>query len=148
MRRLLALLPLLPALVACGGGGHEQDAAAPQPTDNIIVYETRGIVEVLPDPTAPMSDFLVHHEPIPGFKAKYDETTPAGMNSMVMPFPPGDGVDLAGVSVGDILSLRFQVEYDPNVGTPSGMSLLSFEKLPAETALDLGRVHDHHGHDH
>ena len=40
MRRLLALLPLLPALVACGGGGHEQDAAAPQPTDNIIVYET------------------------------------------------------------------------------------------------------------
>jgi len=146
MRRVLALLTLLPALVACGGGGHEQQANGPATPANVIVYETRGRVETLPDPTLPMSDFLVHHEPIPGFKNSYDETTPGGMNSMVMPFPPADDVDLGDVSVGDILALRFQVDYDPENGTPSGMSLLSFERLPEDTTLDLGRVP--HPHDH
>lgn len=139
MIRRTALLLCAALLTACGGGHESEPTNEPA---NVIVYETRGRVEVLPDPTIPMSDFLVHHEPIPGFKANYDETTPSGMNSMVMPFPPAEGVSLATVSVNDILTLRFQVEYHPENGSVSGMSLLSFEELPSDTELDLGRVRD------
>jgi len=138
MLRRLALLGGVLALSACGGGAPEEETGTP----NVIVYETRGRVEMLPEAALPMNDFLVHHEPIPGFKGNFSETTPAGMNSMVMPFPPGEGVDLDGVKIGDVLSLRFQVTYHSENGAVSGMTLLSYEELPADTRLDLGRVRE------
>lgn len=138
LRRVVPLV-CVATLSACGGSTETEPTNEPA---NVIVYETRGRVEFIPDPTMPMSDFLVHHEPIPGFKAKYDEATPSGMNAMVMPFPPADGVDISSVNVGDILSLRFEVEYHPTNGTVSGMSLVEFQELPVDTQLDLGRVNE------
>ncbi len=136
MLRAAALATLTLALSACANEAAETDEA----TGNVHIYETRGRVVELPDPERPLSDFLVHHEPIPAFKEKFDETVPTGMNAMVMPFPPADGLSLEGVQPGDILSLRFRVNYHPDNAAVSNMTLLEFEQLPKETQLDLGRA--------
>ena len=138
--RTLALAGLtLAALLGCAEESHDQDAAQ-RTRENAVVYETRGRVVSLPDPGNPASDFLVRHEPIPAFKSSLNETAPAGMNSMVMPFPPAKGLDLAGVSQGDVLALTFIVDYDPETGGVSSWELTAIEPLPADTELDLGRV--------
>ena len=146
---LIAGLALTAALFTVNGcsesPSHEAESAQSSHTIN---YQVRGMVAELPDPQNPASDFLVHHEPIPAFKGNYNETTPSGMNAMVMPFPLADGVTLDTTSVGDLITLDFTVNYNHSDGTVDSWHVTNLTPLPADTQLTFGKADDHAAHNH
>jgi len=106
----------------------------------VAVYTVRGRVASVPDPSKPASEFRVHHEPIPSFKSGGEVV---GMNAMVMPFEPlAEGVSLEDIEPGDIVELSFEVVYDPVDLRVRGYTTIAVRELPADTALNLGAVHD------
>lgn len=139
--RLILLLLLLAGapvvLCACGPGSTSADAAA---TANTARYVVRGMVTALPDPSNPASDFMVHHEPIPAFKGNLNETTPVGMNSMIMPFPLASEITTEGLAVGDVVEITFVVRYSPETGDLVGYETTLITPLPAGTELQFGRT--------
>lgn len=128
----------------------------------------RGEIASLPDPGVPNSELMIHHEQIRDFKTKDGAVNVtangiAGMRSMTMPFPLGEGVSLDGYSVGDKVEFDFVVNWGGGASPAWAVTRLS--KLPAETELDFTNVieenveglkdaahdmmgHDHDGHDH
>ncbi|MBY0260748.1 MAG: copper-binding protein, partial [Phycisphaerales bacterium] len=72
-----------------------------------VSYTTRGIVESLPIPDKPTSEFIVRHEAIDNFFNPVNGNL--GMNAMSMPFTLGKGVSLGTIKVGDKVSLTFGV---------------------------------------
>lgn len=112
-------------LVACG----RPTPPAP-PAANVQQYVgVKGRVSMLPAP--PAQEFMIHHEPIPGFISK--EGVVVGMNEMQMPFPLGEGVSLEGLAVGDPVEFDFTVDWTG----PRTFWITRIEKLPADTALNL-----------
>jgi Cu/Ag efflux protein CusF len=93
-------------------------------------YEARGVVSRLPTESAPA--LYVRHETIPDFVGMDGEVV--GMDSMTMPFPLADGVDLAGIEPGDKVAFTLEVEWEGDL--PYRISRI--EELPPDTALDLG----------
>ncbi len=147
--RLLAGLAICSALIAINGcSDHAAKEAASAQSSHTINYQVRGKVAELPDPANPASDYLVHHEPIPAFKGNFNETTPSGMNAMVMPFPLADGVTLDAISVGDLITISFTVNYTPDDGTVKDWHVTNIAPLPADTYLTFGKADDHTGHNH
>jgi hypothetical protein len=67
-----------------------------------------------------------------------------GMNEMVMRFPTGEGVSLAGFSAGDAVEFDFSVQWD---GSPP-YYITAIRPLPAGQELDLKaeEMNDHSGH--
>ena len=74
----------------------------------------------------------MRHEAMPGFVGIDGEVV--GMESMTMPFPVGEGVELDGVEVGDKVGFTLEVEWE---GDPP-YRITRVEELGAETVLDLG----------
>lgn len=111
----------------------------------IDVYESvKGRIVALPDPTNPADEGLrIHHEAMPQFKQRNGSM---GMNEMVMRFPIGEGVSLAGFSAGDAVEFDFSVQWD---GSPP-YYITAIRPLPAGQELDLKAEEsdDHSGHDH
>ena len=125
----------------------------------------RGEITQLPDPSVPGSAFKVRHEQIRDFKTM-DGTISvtkegiAGMRSMTMPFPIGQGVSIDGLNVGDKVSFDFVVNWGND---RPAWEITRVELLPAETELDFtnvieeqiddvmdgaGEMMDHGDHDH
>jgi len=131
-----ALLVSASALVGCSGGetGTEQADAG-----HVAEYTVRGRVEQIPSPDSPASEFQVHHEPIPSFRASWPDGE-LGMNSMIMPFPLGEGVSLDQIEVGDVVELTFAVEYSAESGSVQTYRVVAVAELPADTELQFGRV--------
>ncbi len=104
-----------------------------QTEDQAVVhtYTVRGRIVSLPDPAHPASELSIHHEAIDDFKNMADESAPMG--SMTMPFPPGAGVSLDGLAVGDAVEFVFRVQWKPTYE----MGATSITKLPAETKLSF-----------
>ncbi len=102
----------------------------------------RGEITQLPDSTVPGSELKIHHEQIRDFKTK-DGTISvtkegiAGMRSMTMPFPLGEGVSLDSFSIGDKVSFDFVVNWGNN---RPAWEITSIEKLPADTELDFNNA--------
>ncbi|MEM1109848.1 MAG: copper-binding protein [Planctomycetota bacterium] len=128
------------------------ETSSPQATADRNVtatYQTRGEVSSLPDADKPTSGLFIRHEAIPEFKNQDGEVE--GMDTMTMPFPTDDGVDLAPLSVGDKVEVTFEVFTQGGV---RGYAATQIDKLPADTELDFSRLeaaghdHDHHGHNH
>lgn len=135
-RFLLSLLAAccftLFGLAGCGGDGSSSGASADSSAGSSVqAYTVRGVVRGLPDASRPGSDFFVHHEAIPDFVNDEGETV--GMGSMAMPFPVPDPAILEGVTVGDKVSMRFEVEWE---GSPP-LRVVALEVLPPETVLDF-----------
>ena len=137
-----AFLPLvllasgLAATTLSGCGGHGSDPSsetASTPAGLVADFTVRGRVMQLPDPARPASAFKVHHEPIPEWQRNY-HGLPVGMNAMVMEFPPASPEVIEGVSVGDVVSMTFRVEYDEE-GALKGWKATRVEKLPGDTSL-------------
>ena len=128
----------------------------------------RGEITAIPDPSVPNSELMIRHEQIRDFKTK-DGTINvnakgiAGMASMTMPFPQGEGVSLDGLSIGDKVEFDFTVNWGG--GSAPAWFITRIEKLPADTKLDYTNAieeniedlkdaahdmmdHDHDGHDH
>src|SRR5690349_20165132 len=95
-------LSILGLLLATGCGKGEKGGP---PADQ--TYRTRGMVEELPAP--PSNEIMIHHEPIPDFINAAGEKV--GMNSMVMPFAVGRGVDTSGLKVGDPVEFTFEIRW-------------------------------------
>jgi|GEM_PF-626637 len=140
----LVVLGLLLALAGAALPACEDAETDPGQVDalaqDVNRYVVRGTVSQIPAPAGPQSEFLVRHEPIPAFKANYRETTPTGMNAMIMPFPLAEGVTTEGLSVGDKITLEFVVFYDPDTGDIDGWETTSITPLPPETELNFGRA--------
>ena len=160
---VVALLALLGSGVACGGGSEPGQAASEgaasassQGADSgsqqgVDVYTVRGGSTQLPAPDREGSELMVRHEPMPEFKNAKGEVV--GMGAMTMPFPIAEGVSLDGLSVGDKVSLTFEVQFEPS----TSFQTTQITKLPEGTELDFAGDaheghghgdHDHEGHDH
>lgn len=127
----LLLAAALGALAACApepepDTGAEAVAEAPA----VQRYEMRGVVGGLPTEAQPAVS--IRHEAVPDFVDFQGEVV--GMESMNMPFPLADGVDLAGIEPGDKVAFTLEVEWDSD--DPYRISRI--EELPPDTALDLG----------
>ena len=142
--------------------GHDHSDAERTPD---LYKGIRGEITQLPDPNVPGSELKIRHEQIRDFKTK-DGTISvtkdgiAGMRSMTMPFPLGDGVALNDLSVGDKVSFDFVVNWGNN---RPAWEITKIEKLAADTELDYTNaieemvddamdaaedMMDHTGHDH
>ena len=121
---------LLPLAGAACSGSVQQGAGAGEASPAVQRYEVRGEVNRLPAASA--DALFVRHEAIPGFVDMDGEVV--GMDSMTMPFPLADGVDLAGIQPGDKVRFTLEVEWE---GDPP-YRITRVEELPAATALDLG----------
>lgn len=104
-------------------------SAAPAP--NTQTYTIRGRIEQLPDPAVKGSMLQIHHERIEGWVNRKGEAK--GMNSMVMPFPPAEGVSLEGLAIGDLV--EFKAEFDFTRLLPQ--RTVAITKLPPDTALNI-----------
>jgi Copper binding periplasmic protein CusF len=94
-------------------------------------YTVRGKVEMLPDPSRPTSEFVVYHEPIPGF---VNPNGTLGMPAMSMPFPVKQGLSLKLVNVNDIVEIDFAVWTTPGV---RGFEATAVRVLPPTTVLNF-----------
>lgn len=155
----------VPQSAATDHSGHDHDDGAHSDAQPDRYPGVRGEITQLPDPNVPGSELKIHHEQIRNFKTK-DGTISvtkegiAGMRSMTMPFPVGEGVSIDGLSVGDKVSFDFVVNWGNN---RPAWEITKIEKLPAETELDFNNaieemmddamdaaqdMMDHSGHDH
>ena len=119
---------------------------SPGCSDGGSAYVTRGVITALPATGDPFSQLIIQHEAIPEFVGQNGEVV--GMETMKMPFPVDEAVDLSSYAIGDPVAFTFVVTWD---GVDSGWVLTEIEKLPDGTALNLGEDshgHDHAGHDH
>jgi len=150
MPRALASVLIATGLLAFSLGGcgeseqtpaaHETDTTDQTSSENsafeVDTYVVRGIVTSLPSEGNPMNGFNVRHEEIPTFRAQAGKT---GMNSMTMPFPMGESLDLSATSVGDKVKLTFTVDFDTKADKLLAYRATAIEPLPADTALKFGR---------
>lgn len=113
------------------GGCSKEDSGEGTAPAVIHRYTTRGRIAMLPDLTNPTSELRIHHEAIDDFR--HGDGSPAPMKSMTMPFPPGPGVSLDGLAIGDVVEFTFEVQWEP---TP-GMSVTAIRKLPDDTELQF-----------
>lgn len=75
----------------------------------VQTYTVRGEIIQLPDPSRPATELQIRHEAIPTFVDQSGAAT--GMRQMIMPFPTGPGVSLAGLSPGDKVEFVFEVRW-------------------------------------
>ena len=136
-RRHRAFEPLLAlvAIAAFGACAAEPDATAADGPDQATVqrYETRGVVSRLPSESAPA--LYVRHETIPDFVGFDGEV--AAMDSMTMPFPLAEGIDLAGIEPGDKVAFTLEVEWEGD--DPYRISRI--EELPPDTEPGLSATY-------
>ena len=95
-------------------------------------YSVRGRIIELPEPGKPQREFKVHHEAIDGFVGADGKVV--GMSAMTMAFPPGPGVTLSGLAIGDIVSLTFDVRRSNG---RFDWHATRIEKLAADTQLEF-----------
>lgn len=131
MRRLsLSLFLLLSlSLLACKDT-RSSSASASSSAAHVPVFIVRGEVTQVPVEGKPGSQFMVHHEAIPGF---VDETgAVVGMGSMTMFFPTQKGLSLASIHPGDKIRFTLSVDWPNNK-----VEITKIDPLPADTKLDF-----------
>lgn len=109
----------------------------PAPTSHKVEYTVRAEIMRLPAPGEPAPELQARHEEIPSFVEKHGEA-PKGMRAMTMPFPVAPSLDLSAISVGDKVSLTFEVDYAIETGLVDSWRATRIVALPPETVLDFG----------
>ncbi len=117
------------------------DETVPGSTVKVDVYHLRGRLVSLPDAGNPASELKIHHEAIDDFKMGDGEAAP--MNSMTMPFTPGEDVSFDDLAVGDAVEFTFEMQWEP----ATEMRAVDFKKLPADTQLSFENKDDEAGDD-
>lgn len=135
----VSLCLLLVTVLACGGAPEPEGGAPASAPDgdgagggDAQLYEVRGQVTALPDPSNPLSNLRIRHEPIHDFVSIDGEVV--GMDSMNMPFPVAEGLSLEGMEVGDPVSFTLEVDWD---GDPA-YQVTRIQALPEDTELTWG----------
>ena len=109
---------------AVAAEGEEAKAPAAEPER----YTVRGVFKAYDEASKQMA---IQHEAIPDFKNREGEKV--GMMTMQMSFRTGEGVDAKSLTAEDKIQFEFVVEWDQK----PAIKVLKFEKLPAETELEL-----------
>ena len=97
-------------------------------------YHTRGLVQEVAKDGDEVS-IAVHHERIAAFRDRDGKTAP--MHSMVMIFGMAQALAPTLPTRGDKLAFDFEVRWDER----PALRITRFERLPAETALQLAPEH-------
>ncbi|HEX2163203.1 MAG TPA: copper-binding protein [Thermoanaerobaculia bacterium] len=116
--------------LACSGAGDGGDSGSADGGDGVHRYDVRGVVVQVPNPADPLSNLVIRHEAIDGFRAL--DGSVVGMDSMSMPFPVTDAVDLSGVEPGDKVDFTLEVEWE---GEPP-YRIARLAELPPDTELE------------
>jgi hypothetical protein len=130
---LLPCVAIVATLAFCERQNEVNPSKAQQPADK--VYTVRGRITMLPVPGKPTTDLAIHHEAINDFE---NASSPRGMASMDMTFPPAPGVSLDGLAVGDIVEFDLSVWYKPGTKSVEGYRVTRIKRLPADTKLEFG----------
>lgn len=112
---------------ACSRG--QTDGQPATAVSDARTYVVRGEVISLPQAGKPGTQFIVKHEPIDNFRGADGRIV--GMNSMGMPFTPGEGVSLEAIEPGDKIELTWVMQWNPEARE----FVESVRKLPATTPL-------------
>lgn len=135
------------AAVFSTGCSEKPPQAAASAEVHTAMYEVRGVITSLPDANNPTTSLNIKHEAIPDFVDARGKTV--GMDTMTMPFPPADGLDLAPFAVGDKVEVTFEVTWGPG---QNGWQATIINPLPTDAELDFTKIatpqDDHAGHDH
>jgi Cu/Ag efflux protein CusF len=135
-----ALIALSITAVAAIGGCKKDEAKDPGETEatkgaedpgeaKLATYTVRGKIIELPG--AEIETIAIHHEAIPNFVAASGKQQP--MMAMEMPFGLADGLDLSGIEPGDIVEVRFDVDFDRK----PPLRISEIRELPADTELQI-----------
>ncbi len=80
-----------------------------------------GVVTAVPVEGDPASELRIHHEHIPDFVApqtgeiNVNTNGSTGMRAMVMDMPPGEGMDVSSLNIGDKVRFTFAVWDEPRI---------------------------------
>ncbi|MBX3317766.1 MAG: copper-binding protein [Phycisphaeraceae bacterium] len=112
---------------------------AQDPAPITHTYQTRGIIESLPDRSKPTAELQIRHEAINDFVDGAGKLI--GMNAMIMPFPDlAQGVTLEGLAVGDKIEFSFTNTWSgAETSRRPRWVIDSISKLPPETELTFGK---------
>jgi Cu/Ag efflux protein CusF len=135
MIRAFGIIAMLGAIIAVGcsrGQRNEQPAGA---ASDVQIYVIRGEVISVPQAGKSGTQFIVKHEPIDNFRDATGKIV--GMDTMGMPFTPGNDVSLEGINPGDKIEMRWVLQWKPD----SKEYVESVRKLPTETQLRFGKAH-------
>lgn len=118
-------------------GSHDGDQAQASTPD--IYAGILGEITELPIEGDPSKSLKIHHQQIPNFKNNKGEINVsakgvAGMGSMTMPFPLGQGLNLDGFHIGDKVSFTFQVNWGETGG--AAWEVTQIEKIDPTTVID------------
>ncbi len=130
----LALTITLALLPACGRSPTEVRQYDPPARTPDATYVTRAIIDALPIPGDPKTELRAHHEAVDDFKDRTGKIV--GMGAMIMDFPPAKGVSLAGLKVGDKVTMTWSVWWD---STPAWLAV-KLEKLPPDTKIEFRKA--------
>lgn len=122
----------------CSDGAPPASTATPKVVRDDAYPDILGVIEALPVPGQPETTLRIHHQHIPGFKTRENVVNVSpdgipGMKSMVMPFPPAQGVSLDGLEVGDKVRFSFAVHWG---GNPP-WEVTKIERLDPSTEIDF-----------
>lgn len=102
----------------------------PHPS-NVHLFTVRGQVVQVPVADKPGSQFMIHHEAVPGF---IDQTgAVVGMESMTMYFPTATGLSLDSLVPGDKIQFVLSVDWPDNQ-----VEIIKITKLPDDVMLNFG----------
>lgn len=122
------------AVLVCAPIACDRNPAAPAASTASAAsrhYTVRGKVIAV----SPAGAVSIHHERIDDFIDSKGRTV--GMGEMTMAFIPDPGVSASGIAAGEIVSAEFWVNWTNEPG--QRIRLAKIEKLPADTAIRLGK---------
>lgn len=135
MMRAFVIVAMLGAIIAAGCSDGQRNDQPEGAAGDAQMYVVRGEVISVPQAGMPGTQFIVKHEPIDNFRDASGQIV--GMNTMGMPFTPGEGVSLEGITPGDKIELRWVLQWKPEAKE----YVESVRKLPEGTQLRFDKAH-------
>ncbi len=130
-----AVLGLLVAgLLGCGPAEPAEEATAVAATASrpaTRTYQVRGIIDALPGPQTGPSTLFIRHEAIPDLVGPSGEID--GMAAMTMPFAVSPDLDLGGLTPGDKVLFRLEVDWEES----RPVMVSAIHRLGPEIELEL-----------
>ena len=125
MMRVFIILAILCAIITAGCSDGQRNDQPAEAASDARMYVIRGEVISVPQAGKPGTQFIVKHEPIDNYRDASGRIV--GMDTMGMPFTPGKGVSLEGISPGDKIEMRWIIQWKPEAKE----YVESLRKLPA-----------------
>ena len=134
MSRAIRIIAILGAIIAVGCSNGQRNDTPAEVESDAREYVIRGEVISVPEAGKPGMQFIVKHEPIDNYRDAGGRIV--GMDTMGMPFTPGEGVSLEGIMPSDKVEIKWVMQWKPKAKE----YVESIRKLPAETQMKFGKA--------